>query len=165
MDRKSQRFEALVQAFAADLYRYAHWLDEDLPIEGLLQETFTRAWRTIDTLRDEHSARRWLFATLRQLASRHLPLEPQIDPDPPSKGAGGFDQASTAALRRAFRQLPLAYRDPLLLQILGGFSTADIALLLHLTPSATTSRLARGRRCLRDLLKVLPAARSRGRSS
>jgi RNA polymerase sigma-70 factor (ECF subfamily) len=56
------------------------------------------------------------------------------------------------ALRRALRDLSADYRDPLLLQIIGGFSVEEIAREMALTPGAVTTRLFRARQKLRAVL-------------
>ena len=61
MWNKKSRFTVIVEALSSDLYRYAYWLSGDKhTAEDLVQETFMRAWRALDSLRDEHSAKAWL---------------------------------------------------------------------------------------------------------
>jgi RNA polymerase sigma-70 factor (ECF subfamily) len=61
------------------------------------------------------------------------------------------------ALRHAIMKLPLEYREPLVLQVLGGFSTEEIAQELSLSPSAVLTRLFRARNKLR-VICGLPGA-------
>ncbi|MDX1487843.1 MAG: sigma factor [Acidiferrobacterales bacterium] len=87
MGTKQTRFEALVQALSTDLYRYAVWLCRDRNrAEELVQETFLRAWRSLDTLRDERAAKGWLITILRREHARgyerYRPdMDKDIDPD------------------------------------------------------------------------------------
>jgi RNA polymerase sigma-70 factor (ECF subfamily) len=55
-------------------------------------------------------------------------------------------------LREAIRRLPLGYREPLLLQVIGGFSCQEIADMLGLTLNAVMARVSRARRRLRGSL-------------
>jgi RNA polymerase sigma-70 factor (ECF subfamily) len=58
MITKQVRYEALVRALHADLYRYAYWLCHEKQVaEDLVQETFLRAWRALDSLKDEKPRR------------------------------------------------------------------------------------------------------------
>jgi RNA polymerase sigma-70 factor (ECF subfamily) len=54
-------------------------------------------------------------------------------------------------------RLPIEYREPLVLQVLGGFSTEEIARELALTPTAVLTRLFRARNKLRVLCGLAPA--------
>ena len=60
-------------------------------------------------------------------------------------------------LRRAIMQLPEEYREPLVLQVLGGLSTAEIAQELELTQAAVLTRLFRARNRLRGIYGLVPA--------
>jgi RNA polymerase sigma-70 factor (ECF subfamily) len=52
-------------------------------------------------------------------------------------------------MREALHALPATYREPLLLQVLGGFNCDEIARLMNLTPGAVMTRLSRARLTLR----------------
>ena len=64
--------------------------------------------------------------------------------------ASGADQ-DLAELRLAIFKLPDEYREPLVLQVLLGYSTAEIAAELELSNAAVLTRLFRARRQLRVL--------------
>ena len=71
MMEKQKRYEALVRAFHADIYRYAYWLVKDKAVaEDIVQETFLRAWRSLDSLKDEKAAKSWLITILRRENAR-----------------------------------------------------------------------------------------------
>ena len=57
-----------------------------------------------------------------------------------------------AALRQAIAQLEPKYRDPLVLQVLGGFSCAEIAVQLGLGEAAVMTQLFRARQKLKGQL-------------
>lgn len=157
MGGKQTRFEALVHALSNDLYRYAVWLCRDRHrAEELVQETFLRAWRALDSLRDERAAKGWLITILRREHARaYERYRPELDSElnldhlaaSPSASA-----AETLALRRAIAELAPQYSEPLLLQVLGGYRCDEIAKLLDLSPGAVMTRLFRARQKLRAVL-------------
>ena len=153
-DRQS-RFTALVNAFATDLQRYAQWLCGDPDIaEDLVQETFTRAWRALDMLREERAAKAWLITTLRRENARRFARK-QLDlcevPVDLLHSDTTYDTSTEAfVLRRAIADLNSEYRDPLLLQVLGGFTIDEIAHEMEISRGAATTRLFRARQKLKD---------------
>jgi RNA polymerase sigma-70 factor (ECF subfamily) len=157
MGSKQTRFEALVNALSGDLYRYAAWLCRDRHrAEELVQETFLRAWRSLDSLRDERAAKGWLITILRREHARgyerykpELDSELDVDNLPASSSQS---PAETLALRRAIAGLTPEYREPLLLQVLGGYRCEEIAEMLGLSAGAVMTRLFRARQKLRVVL-------------
>lgn len=56
---KQRQFDALVRGHSGDLFRYAYWLcGEEALAQDLVQESFLRAWRSLDSLRETGAARR-----------------------------------------------------------------------------------------------------------
>jgi RNA polymerase sigma-70 factor (ECF subfamily) len=64
-------------------------------------------------------------------------------------------------MRDALRALPASYAEPLALQVLGGFSCAEIACMIGATEGATMTRLTRARQALKRL--IAPAGRNASR--
>jgi RNA polymerase sigma-70 factor (ECF subfamily) len=161
-------FERLVLEHGAALYRSARWLCGDPQVaEDLVQETFARAWRAFDALRETRAARAWLFVTLRREHARlHERQRPQGDGTPLesilSPHPGLDDRPEAWALRRALSALAVEYRDPLLLQVLGGFSCDEIGVALELSPQTVATRLFRARRRLRAALGGEPGRQDEG---
>lgn len=156
---KTARFRTLVNAFSADLYRHAYWLCLDRDIaQDLVQETFARAWRFLDNLRDERAAKGWLTTTLRRENARRfergaLPVAEGVDPERIGSEHTGYDTRTEAfVLRRALASLSPAYREPLLMQVVQGQSCDEIARTLGITRAAVMTRLFRARRILRSML-------------
>ncbi|MCP4406891.1 MAG: sigma-70 family RNA polymerase sigma factor [Gammaproteobacteria bacterium] len=156
-DLRQARFEALADEFSTDLYRYAMWLCGDRVVaEDLVQECFLRAWRSLDSLKDERSAKSWLFTILRRenarLHERQRPETGQIDTSQ-LEDSDRYDTTTEAfVLRRALAALPQNYREPLILQVLGGFSTEQIGEMLGMSKSAVMTRVFRARKRLRGVL-------------
>lgn len=149
-----QHFEQIVRAYSADLYRYAYWLCRDRHLsEDIVQESFARAWRSWPRLRDLDQAKAWLMTIVRNECMRsfsrnrtHIEMSQVAEADLPALPAfeAGVETAQLVAL------LPLTYREPLLLQVLGGFTCAEIAALLGTSEGAVMTRLTRARQALRQ---------------
>lgn len=160
MGANQHRFEMLARAQVPSLYRYAYWLCRDRALaEDLVQETLLRAWRSLDSLREEAAARRWLVTILRNEFMRELSKRREtvaIDDLPlvdPRANVGGTD-TDVQDVRRAMAKLTPEYREPLALQVLMGFSTQEIAEMLELTQGTVLTRLHRARNQLREMLGV-----------
>jgi RNA polymerase sigma-70 factor (ECF subfamily) len=161
MDIRQHQFEALVEAHAPDLYRYAYWLCHNRALaEDLVQETLIRAWKGLDQLRDADAARGWLITILRRECARHysrkqpdtVPLEPEgmeVWAVGANQGADESDSLDILMLRQGLAALPAKYREPLLLQVIVGFSCDEIAGQLGISPGAVMTRLFRARQALR----------------
>ena len=154
---KTKKFEALVSALSTELFRYAYGLCRNRQLaEDLVQESYLRAWRAQDSLRDHRAARSWLYTILRREFIRYIERSRPEARDPAELHAiseTDYDTSIEAfVLRRAMADLPIEYREPLLLQVIGGFSCDEIANILDLTPNATMTRLSRARRKLRETL-------------
>ncbi|HSC47042.1 MAG TPA: sigma-70 family RNA polymerase sigma factor [Gammaproteobacteria bacterium] len=152
------RFEMLAKAHVPGLYRYAYWLCRDRTLaEDLVQETLLRAWRSIGSLREEAAARQWLVTILRNEFMRELSKRKDtvaIDdlPLPDLKASVGGADTDVFDVRRAMWKLAPEYREPLMLQVLMGCTTQEIAETLELTQGAVLTRLHRARNQLREVL-------------
>jgi RNA polymerase sigma-70 factor (ECF subfamily) len=157
-------FTRLLEMLRPDLLRFAFWLARDRAVaEDVVQETLIRAWKSREELKDPAAARPWLLTIVRREHARlferkRLPtvdveeVEALGDPALASDGDAGLTD-----LRRAIMQLPDEYREPLVLQVLGGFTTAEIAQQLGLTQPAVLTRLFRARNRLRTIYGLEPA--------
>jgi RNA polymerase sigma-70 factor (ECF subfamily) len=156
---RQRQFDALVRAHNGDLYRYAYWLCGDSALaQDLTQETFLRAWRSLDTLRETDAAKAWLITILRR---EHARLYERKSFDTTDIGELELDDRDSltpeqlgedSIVRAAMLQLEPKYREPLLLQVLGGFSCEEIARELGLGAAAVMTQLFRARQKLKNLL-------------
>jgi RNA polymerase sigma-70 factor (ECF subfamily) len=152
--RQRDEFEQTVRAYSADLYRYAYWLSRDrFTAEELVQECFARAWAAWVDLKDRAAAKPWLIAILRNERARMFARKaiPLADEDVQElEMPVHSNEGERLDLRRRLERLPEAYREPLLLQVLGGYSCAEIAAMLSTSEGAVMTRLTRARQALRD---------------
>ncbi len=148
----------LVRTSSADLCRYGCWLCHDEVLaEDLVQETFLRAWDSLDSLRDVKAAKGWLITILRRENARHFqryrPKEMDLDLDEVEAREPVHDTSTEAfVLRRAIAALPEAYREPLLLQVLGGYTSYEIGERLGLSIGGVLTPTFRARQKLRAAL-------------
>ncbi len=155
----SGHFEALVAAYADDLYRYAYWLCRDChQAEDLVQETLLRSWRGFGSVRAADAVKAWLLTTLRReflraLAPgeqpRMLSLDdedgPLTEADLPHYLPSMDDEIE---VRRALERLPRPYCEVLILQVYFGYSTKELAAIVGTTEAAVANRLLRARKAL-----------------
>lgn len=142
-----------VRKMQARLYRIAQamlWRPADCA--DAVQEAVFRGWMKRGSLRNPVYFETWLIRILineckNQLKRRGreaLPLTEDISAEE--------CMCENLHLRQALKRLPEKYRLPLLLHHMEGYSVADVAEALSLTPSCVSKRLYKGRRMLRELL-------------
>lgn len=164
-DRKHSAFQALVKSYSAELYRYGYWLTRDRFVaEDLVQETFARAWSAWAQLRDSRAAKGWLYTILRNEHARMYERKRLDTVDEQDLDALQDDRLGTGSeefeLRQTLHALPVAYREPLLLQVVGGFSCDEIAKMMDLSVGAVMTRLSRARMVLRKEARATPARKA-----
>ncbi len=160
MLNKRTQFDALVRRLTPDLYRFAYWLSRDESLaKDLVQECFLRAWRSLQDLRDDKAAKAWLLTIIRReyarLFERKVPPIDDIsdlvieDQDTPS----AFELSEVQEMRDAIARIDMKYREPLLLQVIGGYTCEEIADQLGLTAAAVMTQLFRARAKLKVILR------------
>ena len=156
MGNKQERYDALVTVYSADLFRYAMWLCRHRSMaEDLVQETFLRAWKSLHSLRDDKAAKTWLFTILRRENARQYErFTPGFvdDYDFDSVVVEEKENDQVMQLRENMKMLAEEYREPLILQVLGGYSSKEIAEILNLTPGTVNTRVFRARKQLMELM-------------
>lgn len=157
---RQARFNELAKAYGTDLYRYAMWISgNDALAKDLVQETYLRAWKALDNLKDTGAAKSWLITILRREFARtferkvpkftdvdqvEVPEDSELEPD---------DRVEVQILRRNILKLAPKYREPLLLQVVMGYSCNEIADQLGITKSAVMTQLFRAREQLMQRLQ------------
>jgi len=154
---RRQRFDRLVSVWHQDMYRYAAWLSRDPAIaQDVVQEALLRAWKSLDALREEEAAKQWVLTIVRRENARYFErkrLETvDIDNLTASQSAMLAETADTDLddVREAIYKLEDDYREPLVLQVLMGHSTKEIAELMDIKPGAVLTRLHRARHKLKE---------------
>lgn len=161
MTNKQKRYEALVAVYNKDLYRFAYWLCNDATIaEDLVQETFLRAWRSLDALLDQKAAKSWLITILRRENARRFERKQfdysDVEQDTliDTQNQSLEQTTERSMLQKQIMALEPEYREPLILQIVMGMSGDEIAEQLSLNKNTVMTRLFRARNQLKDMLNT-----------
>ena len=167
-NERARRFSAICEPLRTDLFRFALWLSRSRSVaDDVVQETLLRAWRSFDSLQDAASARHWLLTIARReharLYERKRHATVNIDELVSSEAAvlaarpdNDIDADRLSDVRRAIFELDEEYREPLVLQVLMGYSTGEIAEHMRLQQGAVLTRLFRARNQLRKRLGLGP---------
>lgn len=155
---REDRFNRLIAVYMDDLYRYGYWLSGSHAVaDDLVQETLVRAWKSMDKLNDTKAVKGWLLTILRRENARrferkHLP-ESGIPTEELAANRKEYDTSTEAfVLRQALDRLPEEYREPLLMQVIFGYSQKEIAAHLGISVAGAGTRLFRAREKMRGLL-------------
>ena len=142
-------------------------MPREADLEDLLQDVALAFVTRVHTVRDPGAFRGWLRmiavnaareAGRKRSRRRRLDADagrsraqalPTGDTDEPGDRAASWDGA-TGLMAKAL-ELPEGYREPLLLRCVRGMSYRQIGLVMDLPETTVETRIARGRRMLREL--------------
>src|SRR6185369_14283169 len=158
-------FEELAMPLFDSLYNFAHWLvRKRSSAEDLVQETYMKALRGFVSFQPGTNFRAWMFQILRNtfLSSRstlaqRMTVEIDSEDDtlvlpvtsttPESLFIERFQKD---AVRNAIEQLPVIFREVLLLCDVEDASYREISEILSIPIGTVMSRLARARKTVRE---------------
>ena len=156
-----ESFEELALPLLDSLYRYARWLTKNATeAEDLVQEAYLKGFRGFESFIAGSNIRAWMFRILRNtfLTSRTglraippVPLDEEM-PDPVTPETNYVQRANADALRRAIDDLPVEFREVLLMCDVEGMRYKEIAEALSIPIGTVTSRLLRARAKVRKAL-------------
>ena len=168
-------FEMLAMPLFDQLYNLAHWLTGDrADAEDLVQETYAKALKGFKSFEEGTNLRAWMFRILRNtfLTSRTgLKVQNTVMIE---DEADGVDLAShnitpeslllqledSQSVMSALAELPVPYREMILLSDMEELSYKEIAEVLAVPIGTVMSRLSRGRKMLREALRAAVPGRS-----
>lgn len=171
-------FEQIVRQYSGMVFSLAARLIGPADAEDVVQETFLRAYNSLEKFRGESSLKTWLYViALNRVRARQGTLarlrglfhnrrigdssaENTDDGtylvDPPDPSAGPEQNALTAErrarLRAAMRALPDEFRSAVILRDLEGLAYSEVAAVLNVPIGTVRSRIARGRAILKEEL-------------
>jgi RNA polymerase sigma-70 factor (ECF subfamily) len=170
-DRPSAGFEELAIPLFDSLYNFASWLVHNKTnAEDLVQETYLKALRGFGSFQPGTNFRAWMFRILRNtfLSSRstldrRATVEMDSEEDVPALPATSANPESILierfqedAVRNAIEQLPLIFREVLLLSDVEDASYWEISEILSIPIGTVMSRLARARKAVRESVLSAP---------
>jgi RNA polymerase sigma factor (sigma-70 family) len=162
-----QRFAQLFERHARAVHRYVAARVGSNDAEDVVSETFATAFRTRSRYDPSYDdARPWLLGIATNVARHHrrsegrrltrlraTPSAQAPDVDPAEHAAAAADRASDSdRVARALAALDDRYRDVLLLSAAADLTYEEMSRALGVRVGTVRSRLARGRRQLRELL-------------
>ena len=166
-DQPLAGFEELAMPLFDALYNFARWLAHDSnDAEDLVQETYLKALRSFASFQSGTNFRAWIFRILRNnfLSScskleRRMTVAMDSEEDGPELAADTetpetilMNRFSSQVVQRAIDDLPVHYRETLLLCEVEEMSYQEIAEILTIPMGTVMSRLARARKAVRESL-------------
>jgi RNA polymerase sigma-70 factor, ECF subfamily len=157
-------FEELAMPLFARLFNFACWLTQDrATAEELVQETYMKALRGFSSFEQGTNFRAWMYRILRNtfLTSRSglktapigidedASVEPIVEETPETLLLAQYRQA---AIWKALDNLPVIFREVILLCDVEEMRYQEIAETLSVPVGTVMSRLSRGRKAMRGLL-------------
>ena len=165
-------FEELAMPLFDSLYNFARWLVHNQnDAEDLVQETYLKALRGFGSFQPGTNFRAWMYQILRNtcLSSRsrldqRMTVELDSEEDSPALPTTFstpesllIERSGNHAIRYAIEQLPVIFREVILLCDVEDTSYREIAEILSIPMGTVMSRLARARRAVREtVLKEEP---------
>ena len=160
-------FEDTVLPHLDAAFNYARWLTKNqAEAEDVIQDACVRAMRFFSSLRDD-DARPWLFTIVRNTWYSRVSRRDNVKEATPLDGAEHerpddaldpeerlLQQHTVALVRDAIEQLPVDFREVIVLREFEGLSYKEIAGVLCVPIGTVMSRLARGRERLMAVLKL-----------
>lgn len=157
--------QELFEAFYGRTYAVAfNILRSREKAEDIVQDTFIKAFNSIDQLRDEVKFGAWLAVIASNLARNFLKREKKVmftdDDDLLHSGSEGSDTERSAMhrleveqVRQAVKKLPPEQYQVIVLLYYHDLKIEEIARMLSLKPGTVKSRLHRARRKLANFLQ------------
>ena len=158
-------FEELAMPLFDSLYNFARWLAENQnDAEDLVQETYLKAFRSYASFAPGTNFRGWIFQILRNTflgscvkLERRMTIAVDSEEDLPATSATPesllIGRSDIDAVRCAIEQLPIIFREVILLCDVEGASYREIAEILSIPIGTVMSRLARARKMVRESLR------------
>ncbi len=150
-DQPLAGFEELAMPLFDSLYNFSRWLAQNSnDAEDLVQETYLKALRSFASFQSGTNFRAWMFKILKNNSEEDFPALPATHPTPESLL---IERSGVEAVQYAIEQLPVIFREVILLCDVEGASYREIAEMLSIPIGTVMSRLARARKAIRETVR------------
>ena len=150
----NRRAERLLDTYGNSVLRCAYsYLHNRSDAEEILQETLIQLLRTNPELTTAAHERAWLLRVAANLSKNRLRYESHRKTDELSEELIAQEREDLSFVWEAVKALPENLREVIHLYYYEGYSTAEIAKILHSKESTVRSHLSRGRARLKQVLK------------
>lgn len=123
-------------------------------VDDLVQDVFLTVLRKIDSLRDAERFGPWLAMITRNRAMDYHRRKRETDELPETLAQHATPQAEANEVLDIIRELPEAYREPLILRFVEGMTGPEIAERTGLAPASVRVNIHRGMKLLRERMQV-----------
>jgi RNA polymerase sigma-70 factor (ECF subfamily) len=150
---KKETFCRYIRQYETDMFRFAKSIvGTQADGEDAMQESILKAYENIDTLRSRRKFKAWIFRNRK----RQEPTDPFEFPEQEhSSDYWTEDMVSEdGEILSYILRMPKQHQEVLILYYYDEFSTKEIAKILDIPQGTVKSRLARGRKQLKDLLEM-----------
>ena len=158
-DEREELLERLMSSYGDRIIRTCFlFLRSRQLAEDASQETFIRAWKALDRLKEGPTEKAWLMKIAVNVCKSYLGNRSSGIPDrgiPPDrvKETGKDDQYPDQTVYLAVTSLSVKYRAAVILYYYQGLSVKETAEALRLPGATVRTRLARARALLKEDLK------------
>ena len=173
---QTEKFQNLVKRYEQKLYNFSLRMCRNASdAEDMIQDTFLNVFKYLKNFRHETKFKNWLYKVAASTCikkrrkskfapDRELSLDEFLPDDEAEKPNSVpewamlpldklLNEELSSVINKTILTLPKKYRVVIILRDIEGFSTAETAQILNLSPSNVKVRLHRARLFLRDKLK------------
>ena len=144
--RDPDAFTELMNLYMRDMYRTAVAIlmnDEDAA--DAIQETILTCWERLSSLRDNKLFKTWMTRILINKCYDIRDKRIEAVDISEHEELAFHEEESNLEIKEALGQLDEKYRVPLMMYYGDGYSTKEVAAILHVPESTIRTRLSRGR--------------------
>lgn len=166
--RELKKFEEIVNLYQRSLVNFHYrFVGDRYEAENLAQDTFIKAYRKFDTVKDPEKLKSWIFSIARntvidffrknknrEIALGNEMIESFVEATTIDSGSQVYNDEISSELQRCIGLLPP--QDQMLIKLLyyEGFSYKEISQLLKINQNTLKSRLHRARTILLEMIQT-----------